>query len=237
MKFGKEFASQMVPEWQGAYMDYASLKSALEHLKLFKLKNPHQNHKHSHNPTNAAAGGDGLSRNFTMYRSFSGLLSRIPSIGLTNSPSHGHHHHHHRHAFIHHEEPVILVQSFDHNDVEQGRSNNKQGYLKYETKYLMSNEEGGELEQEFFYRLDDEFNKVNKFYKDKVDQVMNEAALLNKQMEALIAFRVKVEHPDQGKFEQLSKEIAESAAAFSISSPTQISSPKTTGKYYTEDLL
>ncbi|RZC80127.1 hypothetical protein C5167_042701, partial [Papaver somniferum] len=33
---------------------------------------------------------------------------------------------------------------------------------------------------------------------------------------------VKVEHPDQAKFEQLSKEIAESAAAFSISSPTHI---------------
>ncbi|KAI3954394.1 hypothetical protein MKW92_041198, partial [Papaver armeniacum] len=158
-----------------------------------------------------------------MYRSFSGLLSRIPSIGLTNSPSHGHHH-----LFIHHEEPVILVQSFDHNDVEQGRPNKKQDYHKYETKFLMSNEEGGELEQEFFYRLGDEFNKVNKFYKDKVDQVMNEAALLNKQMDALIAFRVKVEHPDQGKFEQLSKEIAESVAAFFISSPAHISSPKTT---------
>ncbi|KAI3961508.1 hypothetical protein MKX01_001244 [Papaver californicum] len=220
MKFGKELASQMVPEWQGAYMDYTSLKSVLEDLKLFKLKNPHQNHKHSHNPTNAAADGDGLNRNFTMYRSFSGLLSRIPSIGQTNSPSHGHHHHHHHHhhAFIHHEEPVILVQSLDHNDEEQGRSNNKQDYHKYETKFLMSNEEGGELEQEFFYRLDDEFNKVNKFYKDKVDQVMSEAALLNKQMDALIALRVKVEHPDQSKFEQLCKEIAESAAAFSISS-------------------
>ncbi|RZC70749.1 hypothetical protein C5167_033894 [Papaver somniferum] len=41
---------------------------------------------------------------------------------------------------------------------------------------------------------------------------------------------VKVEHPDQAKFEQLSKEIVESAAAFSISSPTHISSPKTTAR-------
>ncbi|MCL7024022.1 hypothetical protein MKW94_016712 [Papaver nudicaule] len=223
MKFGKEFTSQMVPEWEGAYMDYASLKSVLEDLKLFKLKNPHQNNKHSHiNPTVAAADGGGLNRNFTMYRSFSGLLSRIPSISLTHSP--GHHHHHH-------EEPVILVQSLDHGDPEQGRSID---YHKYETKFLMSNEQGGELEQEFFYRLDDEFNKVNKFYKDKVDQVMSEAALLNKQMDGLIAFRVKVERPDdqEDKFEQLSKEIAESAAVFSISSspssPTPIGSPKTT---------
>ncbi|RZC62894.1 hypothetical protein C5167_024631 [Papaver somniferum] len=46
----------------------------------------------------------------------------------------------------------------------------------------------------------------------------------------MIQSRVEVEHPDQAKFEQHSKEIAEFAAAFSISSPTHISSPKTTGE-------
>ncbi|KAI3924285.1 hypothetical protein MKW98_032486 [Papaver atlanticum] len=50
---------------------------------------------------------------------------------------------------------------------------------------------------------------------------MNEAAVLTKQMDALVAFRVKVEHPesDQGKFEQLCREIAKSASAFSFLSP------------------
>ncbi|KAI3898497.1 hypothetical protein MKX03_009914, partial [Papaver bracteatum] len=43
-------------------------------------------------------------------------------------------------------------------------------------------------------------------------------------MDALVAFRVKVEHPDQGKFEQLCKEIARSASAFSVSSPRGASS-------------
>lgn len=40
----------------------------------------------------------------------------------------------------------------------------------------------------FFKRLDDEFNKVVKFYKGEVDEVMKEADVLNKQMDDLIAF-------------------------------------------------
>lgn len=66
----------------------------------------------------------------------------------------------------------------------------------YDTKFLMSAEEGGENEIMFFKKLDDELNKVNKFYKDKVEEVIWEATVLNKQMDALIALRIKVEKPD-----------------------------------------
>lgn len=39
MKFGKEFAAQMVPEWQEAYMDYEYLKALLKEIQRFKGRN------------------------------------------------------------------------------------------------------------------------------------------------------------------------------------------------------
>ncbi|KAL1218458.1 Phosphate transporter PHO1-like protein0 [Cardamine amara subsp. amara] len=66
----------------------------------------------------------------------------------------------------------------------------------YKTKFLKKSDEGGEFEESFFKKLDENLNKVNKFYRDKVDEVMEEAALLDKQMDALIALRVKVLKPE-----------------------------------------
>ncbi|CAH8257599.1 unnamed protein product [Arabidopsis lyrata] len=66
----------------------------------------------------------------------------------------------------------------------------------YETKFLKKSEEGGEFEELFFKKLDENLNKVNKFYRDKVEEVLEEAALLDKQMDALIALRVKMQKPD-----------------------------------------
>lgn len=61
MKFGKEFASQMVQEWQGAYMDYSHLK---KHLKtILKLRHP-------------APGGGLTRRRSALLRAFSGLTGR-----------------------------------------------------------------------------------------------------------------------------------------------------------------
>lgn len=65
----------------------------------------------------------------------------------------------------------------------------------YETMFLMSSDEGGEYELVFFRRLDDEFNKVIKFYREKMEEVIKEAEELNKQMDALIALRIKVDKP------------------------------------------
>ncbi|KAI3900184.1 hypothetical protein MKW92_004926 [Papaver armeniacum] len=230
MKFEKELWSHMVPEWQAAYMDYTSLKAILEDFKLFKLRNPHQNEEDHHH--NGGVAG--------VYRTFSGLLiaRSIPSVTnsskVTTSTSNlsppattttttNRHHHHHHHGIFHHEEPTILVHRVAHrqtdHDLEHGGPDAH--HENFETKLLKPDELGGEFELAFFRRLDEEFNKVNNFYRDKVDQVMNEAAVLTKQMDALVAFRVKVEHPesDQGKFEQLCREIAKSASAFSFLSP------------------
>ncbi|KAK6139379.1 hypothetical protein DH2020_026887 [Rehmannia glutinosa] len=66
----------------------------------------------------------------------------------------------------------------------------------YNTKLLVSPGEGEENERFFFKKLDDELNKTNNFYKDKVEEMIEEATLLNKQMEALIALRIKVIYPD-----------------------------------------
>ncbi|CAH8357582.1 unnamed protein product [Eruca vesicaria subsp. sativa] len=52
------------------------------------------------------------------------------------------------------------------------------------------------MEVQFFRRLDGEFNKVLRFYKQKVESVMEEADELSRQLNVLIALRVKVENPN-----------------------------------------
>ncbi|KAL5722934.1 hypothetical protein ACHQM5_006391 [Ranunculus cassubicifolius] len=167
MKFGKHFTSQMVPEWHEAYMDYNYLKTLLADIQGYKHKN-----KEIHpNP-------QGLKRKLTLYRAFSGLTQRYNSL---KSPP--------RSSVVDLEDQVILV-----NAVQNEGGADESG--RYQTTFLMSNDKGGEYELVYFRRLDDEFNKVLKFYKGKVEEVMNEAASLNKQMDALIAFRIKVEDPE-----------------------------------------
>nr|POE46196.1 phosphate transporter pho1 like 3 [Quercus suber] len=143
----------------------------------------------------------GLKRKLTLYRAFSGLTQRY---NHPTSPSS---------ASDDIESQAILVNSVNHG-----------GSQSYQTSFLMSSDEGGEYELVYFRRLDDEFNKVNKFYKAKVEEVMKEAAMLNKQMDALIAFRIKVENP-QGWFDRsvemtrLASDVAASAAALAASTP------------------
>ncbi|XP_004298411.1 PREDICTED: phosphate transporter PHO1 homolog 10 [Fragaria vesca subsp. vesca] len=67
----------------------------------------------------------------------------------------------------------------------------------YKTKFLRQSEEGGEIEVTFFRKLDEELNKVNTFYKDKLEEVRREASQLNKQMDSLVALRIKVKNPHQ----------------------------------------
>ncbi|KAF5725377.1 phosphate transporter PHO1 9-like [Tripterygium wilfordii] len=158
MKFGKEFAAQMVQEWQEAYMDYNYLKTILKEILHFRQR-------HSPSPTSATTSKGGLKRRVSLYRAFSGLTSRING----GSPRKN-------------EDEVILVS-------EGSDSSHCQ------TMFLMSSDDGGENELVFFRRLDDEFNKVVGFYKKKVEEVMGEADELSKQMNALIALRIKVENP------------------------------------------
>ncbi|KAK8487665.1 hypothetical protein V6N13_094446 [Hibiscus sabdariffa] len=165
MKFGKEFAVQMVQEWQEAYMDYNKLKSLLKDIFTFKQQNKPQ----STMATTATSTPRGmLKRRASLYRAFSGLTNRYKPDSSTDS----------------HEDEVIVVSS-----VQEGAEGS------YQTIFLRSGEEGGEFELLFFRRLDDEFIKVLRFYKKKVEEVTVEANDLSKQMNALIALRIKVDNP------------------------------------------
>lgn len=194
MKFGKEFTSQMVPEWQGAYMNYEYLKTLLKEIHLFKLKTK---------PPQSSTNAHGLTRRLTLYRAFSGLTQRntTPRVSPGTNPDI--------------ESQPILVNSVKKPDGEFG----------LETMFLMTSDEGGEYELVYFRRLDDEFNKVIKFYRGKVEEVMKEAAVLNKQMDALIAFRIKVddphyEWPDSAKeMTRLASDVAASTASLAASTP------------------
>nr|GMD51905.1 phosphate transporter PHO1 homolog 3-like isoform X1 [Ipomoea batatas] len=128
--------------------------------------------------TNAAAQStrkNSLKRRLSMYRAFSGLTNRFNTPRSNNKGED--------------EEEVILVSA-----VEQG------GVIgappRYETTVLVSSEGGGEYELVFFRRLDDEFNKVVGFYREKVEEARKEADELSEQMDALIAFRIMVEKPE-----------------------------------------
>ncbi|XP_031396309.1 phosphate transporter PHO1 homolog 9-like [Punica granatum] len=168
MKFGKEFASQMVPEWQEAYMDYNYLKAVLKDV-LNTRKRMQTTPRQASTPR-----GSALKRRVSLYRAFSGLTGRNrrnPNSPLARGD----------------DEEVILVNSVTENGSSDAR---------YQTMFLMSTEEGGEYELVFFRRLDEEFNKVVRFYRKKVQEVEEEADRLTRQMNALIALRVKVDKPD-----------------------------------------
>ncbi|KAH9295013.1 hypothetical protein KI387_038601, partial [Taxus chinensis] len=158
MKFGKEFAAEMVPEWHQAYMDYTFLKRMLKDLMRFRTRP-----KPVLNPLTG-----GLKKAMTLkkaitFRAFSGLIKRD-----NQSPRN--------------EEEIILVKNMERN-----------GNDSYETTFLMeSSEEGTEYDVVFFKRLDEELNKVNAFYRSRVEELVKEAAVLDKQMSSLLAFRAIV---------------------------------------------
>ncbi|KAK7340572.1 hypothetical protein VNO77_21279 [Canavalia gladiata] len=157
MKFGKEFVSQMVPEWQEAYMDYNSLKVILKGMSRFRKLNE--------SAPMASTPKGSLKRRLTLYRAFSGFTGR-----QRGSPRKS-------------EDEVILVRAEEGEDSEG----------LYQTMFLKPSEEGAEQDLVFFKKLDHEFNKVNSFYKKMVKKVVEEAEELSKQMNALIALRIKVD--------------------------------------------
>ncbi|KAJ0832725.1 putative SPX domain-containing protein [Helianthus annuus] len=175
MKFGKEFASQMVPEWQAAYMNYNFLKTLLKEIMIFRQQQSlSQDNQVNLRPQPLKVGT--LKRRGSLFRAFSGLTSRY---GM-KSPKKDK------------EDEVILVSAMHTADEEQGEHVHGQSY---QTFFLRAAEQGSEYEIVFFRRLDDEFNKVVSFYRAKVEEVVKEAEELNLQMDALIALRIKVNDP------------------------------------------
>ncbi|OVA12214.1 SPX [Macleaya cordata] len=138
-----------------------------------------------------------LKRDITLYRAFSGLNQRYSDFKNPKGDI---------------EDQFIVVNAV----------NGEDSNMNYETKFLMPFEELSEYEITFFTRLDYEFNKVDKFYRDKAKEVMNEAVSLNKQMDALIALRIKVENPNfdsSGAVRDLAADVANLATP-TVSSPS-----------------
>ncbi|CAH2045647.1 unnamed protein product [Thlaspi arvense] len=159
MKFGKELSSEMVPEWQQAYVDYKYLKTLVKEINRFKRKpNPH---------------GNGMTTTETLYGTSNGQKRHGVGGGYGQIRS---------------SSTVVEIEGITTAPI-QVSSTARDGY---ETTFFMTTDKGGEYELVFFRRLDDEFNKADKFCKEKVEEVMKEAAMLNKQMDALIAFRLKM---------------------------------------------
>ncbi|XP_024995223.1 phosphate transporter PHO1 homolog 9-like isoform X2 [Cynara cardunculus var. scolymus] len=165
MKFGKEFASQMVPEWQAAYMNYNHLKILVKEISIFRRLQQNGSPPSSQANPPPPLQGSSMKKKVSLHRAFSGLTNSNPD----NKDK---------------EDEVILVSAMHQSSEEN-----------YQTIFLRSSEDGGEAELHFFRRLDDEFNKVINFYKAKVGEMVNEADELSKQMNALIALRMKLEDP------------------------------------------
>ncbi|CAL9216229.1 unnamed protein product [Arabidopsis halleri] len=110
-----------------------------------------------------------LKRKLSGSRNFSGLTKRYSRTASSREP----------------EIQDILVYATTGDD----------GFERYETTILEVAEAGRDSELAFFKTLDLEFDKVNHFYRSKVEEMVKEAVALNKQMDALIAFRIKVEQP------------------------------------------
>ncbi|KZV43409.1 hypothetical protein F511_22001 [Dorcoceras hygrometricum] len=138
-----------------------------KHLKKL-LKNMLKFRQHHASPS--PVGGCGfLTRKSTLYRSFSGLTGGDRCL-ITS------------------EDEVILV----HPVVQPPESSENDHDVFYQTIFLKPAEDGGENEIRFFQILDKEFNKVLRFYKEKVEAVTQHAVELSKQMDTLIALRIEV---------------------------------------------
>ncbi|KAL8121811.1 phosphate transporter PHO1 homolog 3-like [Apium graveolens] len=202
MKFGKELRSQMVPEWEEAYLDYEYLKTILKDIQ-------HSRQVHEPPPANPP----GLTRQLTLYRKFSGLTG--PNVATNQkTPSSNDHAQHDL------ESQPILVNAVKRASGEDG----------LETTFLADTRDGGEYELVFFRRLDDEFNKVVKFYKAKVEEVLEEADMLNKQMDALIAFRIKVDNPKHSWFETATAVDMNHLASAAATSASMLSTSLSSGR-------
>uniref|UniRef100_A0A7N1A6T9 Uncharacterized protein n=2 Tax=Kalanchoe fedtschenkoi TaxID=63787 RepID=A0A7N1A6T9_KALFE len=116
----------------------------------------------------------GLARRVSLYRAFSGLTCRGNEVSDTDDEEE--------------EEKAILVSEIQENGCGGGGRS-------YQTMFLRCSDEGGEVELLFFKALDDELNKVVRFHKAKLDQILDEAQELSRQMDALIALRAKVDNP------------------------------------------
>ncbi|WZZ79504.1 hypothetical protein YC2023_100076 [Brassica napus] len=161
MRFGREFVSKMIPEWQEAYIDYAYLKTILQDIQATRKISV---------------------SNSQSKPSFARNLTRRYTRNASVSENH-----------------VIVFNAVTHAGYEHD--------MTYETAFLKTGEPGGDSEAAFFRTLDREFNKVNSFYRLKVEKARNQSLALSKQMDALVAFRHRVKEKKPSSSDSVSVDI------------------------------
>ncbi|XP_050373010.1 phosphate transporter PHO1 homolog 3-like [Argentina anserina] len=171
------------------------------------------------------------------YMNYSYLKSLIKIIQHSKHKNKPHPHHHRLTLYSafagltrsrHHQEPTSPSADIENQAIlVHAVSSDGEPHESYETTFLMASDEGGVMELEYFRRADDEFNKVQKFYRGKVAEVMKEASLLNKQMDALIAFRIKVENPQ--RLFDWNVEMTRLASDIAVSTTSQLATSAPTG--------
>ncbi|KZV43406.1 EXS family protein isoform 1 [Dorcoceras hygrometricum] len=140
-----------------------------KHLKKL-LKNILKSRQQTALATSSASQGGLFNRTLTLYRSFSGLTGGRESCVVKS------------------EDEVIFV-----NQVQPGGP--EDGGFFYQTVFLKTPEDGGDMESNFFKELDEELNKVLRFYREKVQEVTTRAGELSKQMGTLVSLKAKVHKP------------------------------------------
>ncbi|CAH8390139.1 unnamed protein product [Eruca vesicaria subsp. sativa] len=118
---------------------------------------------------NARKRSGDVTRKQTLQRNFSGLTKRCTRAATS--------------------------EEIENQDIMVSATIGDDGFERHETSIMRVAEAGREPELVFFKTLDLEFDKVNGFYKSKVEEMVEEAVVLNRQMDALIAFRIKVDQP------------------------------------------
>ncbi|KAF7809095.1 phosphate transporter PHO1-like protein 10-like [Senna tora] len=136
------------------------------------------------------------------YMDYEGLKRILKEVKNSSKQNHQHHQKSHIKSLQH---KLSLERAFSglhlqHSSNHQGHEGDVEDPV-IDVKKL--DQEGGEAEARFFQKLDEELNKVNFFYKDQVEAVENEEALLNKQMEAFIALKMKLKNPNIASAENM----------------------------------
>lgn len=163
VKFSKQLELQLVPEWKSAFCDYWKLK---KELNLIKFQDHHavicnniaDTYHHDHYlTTSPSASPAGTSVPNSPFLPFANLVRRKPTSSSALKD-------------------VIQVHHF--------RCTGPQLEV-YETKVLEPFSEN-EYEVTFFWSIDQELNKVNRFYGSKEDEFTHRLQILKKQLHNLI---------------------------------------------------
>ncbi|OAE18335.1 hypothetical protein AXG93_2727s1010 [Marchantia polymorpha subsp. ruderalis] len=164
VKFQKQLAGQLVPEWKEGYCDYKQLKRDVKRIKEY------------HQLVHVSMSDENVSKNSVqMLKSFGSPFVAF-SDRLVNNP-----------LFLRGkvENITVHIHQIRHCGSDDGRF----GTELYETELLDSALTPTDLALKFFKKLDFELNRVNQFYKLKEEEHHLRAHSLQLQMAALLDLR------------------------------------------------